>query len=126
MLINYHLMLRNLTLFYFIQFKRKISSNIILTINNNNVPRCMFVKYLGILTDSSLGWKFHIDSICKKIKKSIGILSKLRYFVSLKILVNLYYALIYPFLTYGLIVWGNTYSTTLQPLFILQKRLCGL
>ena len=86
----------------------------------------MFVKYLGILIDSNLSWKFHIDSICKKIKKSIGIFSKLRYFVPLKILVNLYYALIYPFLTYGLIVWGNTYSTTLQPLFILQKRLCGL
>ena len=23
---------------------------------------------------------------------------------------------------YGIIAWGNTYSTTLQPLFILQKR----
>ena len=82
----------------------------------------MFVKYLGILIDCNLGWKFHIDSICKKIKKSIGMLSKLRYFVPLKILVNLYYALIYPFLTYGLIVWGNTYSTTLQPLSIMQKK----
>ena len=28
----------------------------------------------------------------------------------------------YPFLTYGLIVWGNTYSTTLQPLSIMQKK----
>ena len=38
------------------------------------------------------------------------------------ILVKLYYALIYLFLTYGLISWGNTYSSTTQPLFILQKR----
>ena len=78
----------------------------------------MFVKYLG--------WKSHIDSICRKIKSSIGMLSKLRY-VPLKILVDLYYTLIYPFLTYDLIVWGNTYSTALQPLFILKKkRLCRL
>ena len=49
-------------------------------------------------------------------------LSKIRYFVPLKIFVNLYYALIYPFLTYGLIVWGNTYLTTLQPLFISDKK----
>ena len=35
---------------------------------------------------------------------------------------NLYYALIYPFLIYGIIAWGNTYLTTLQPLLILQKR----
>ena len=110
----------NFVLFHPIQ--RKISSNFTLTINNDNVPRCMFVKYLEILIDCNLGWKFHIDSICKKIKKSIGMLSKLRYFVPLKILVNLYYALIYPFLTYGLIVWVNTYSTTLQPLSIMQKK----
>ena len=34
----------------------------------------------------------------------------------------LYVVLFYPFLTYGLISWGNTYSSTNQPLFILQKR----
>jgi len=53
---------------------------------------------------------------------NIGILSKLRYYVNSDILVKLYYALIYPFLTYGLISWGNTYSSTTQPLFILRKR----
>ena len=42
--------------------------------------------------------------------------------MNLDILVNLYYVLVYPFLTYGLISWGNTYSSTIQPLFILQKR----
>ena len=38
------------------------------------------------------------------------------------ILVKLYYALIHPFLTHGLISWGNTYSSNTQPLSILQKR----
>ena len=57
-----------------------------------------------------------------KVKRNIDILSKLRYFVSLNTLRNLYYALIYSFLTYASIVWGCTYSSTLQSLFILQKR----
>ena len=35
-------------------------------------------------------------------------------------LINLYYSLVYPFLIYGLIVWGSTY--TLNPLYLLQKR----
>ena len=35
---------------------------------------------------------------------------------------KLYYALIYPFLTYGILIWGNTYETTLKPLFVLQKK----
>ena len=38
------------------------------------------------------------------------------------VLVQLYYSLIYPFLTYSLITWGTTYQTTLLPLITLQKR----
>jgi len=37
-------------------------------------------------------------------------------------MVNLCYDLIYPFLINGVIAWGNSYSTILGPLFILQKR----
>ena len=39
---------------------------------------------------------------------------------------KLYYALIYPFLTYGILIWGNAYETTLKPLFILQKKAVGI
>ena len=37
------------------------------------------------------------------------------------VLVQLYYSLIYPFLTYSLITWGTTYQTALLPLITLQK-----
>ena len=56
------------------------------------------------------------------IASSFSHLSKLRYFLSTKTLLNLYYALVEPFLNYCIIAWGNTYQTTLQPLFILQKK----
>ena len=36
---------------------------------------------------------------------------------------GLYYALIYPYLSYGNITWGNTYSTRLQPIRKLQKKI---
>ena len=49
-------------------------------------------------------------------------LGKIRYFVSPQVLVQLYYTLIYPFLTYSLITWGNTNPTSLQPLITLQKK----
>ena len=79
-------------------------------------------KISGVFIDSSLLWKSQIQYIFTKIKRSVGILSKIRYYVDINVLSNLYYALIYPFLIYRKIAWGNTYSTTLQPLFILQKR----
>ena len=90
--------------------------------NNKSLRQENCIKYLGMFIDSRLNWKFQIDYIAKTIKRNIGILSKLRYYVDTKILINLYYALIYPFLTYGMIVWGCTYQTNLQPLVVLQKK----
>ena len=80
------------------------------------------MKYLGVFIDSNLSWKIHVDHSPNKISKSIGILSKMRYYTNIDILVRLYYALIYPFLIYALTAWGNTYSTTLGPLVVLQKK----
>ena len=39
------------------------------------------IKYLGILIDSHLSWKPQIDFVVKKIRRSIGILSKLRHYI---------------------------------------------
>ena len=80
------------------------------------------IKYLGIFIDSHLNWKNHVNYIAKKIKRSIGILSKIRYFTNLDILYNLYYTLIYPFPIYGIIAWGSSYPTSQKPLHILQKK----
>ena len=38
----------------------------------------------------------------------------------------LYYSLIYPFLTYGIQVWGLTYPTYLKPVTTFQKRVVRL
>ena len=93
-----------------------------LKINDQQLNREFFIKYLGVMIDSNLNWKKHAESVVKKIRRSVGILSKIRYYVSTEILMNLYYALVYPFIMYGLIVWGNTYETTIKPVFVIQKR----
>ena len=36
-----------------------------------------FVEYLGILIDSELSWKHHIDFICHKISRSVEIIAKI-------------------------------------------------
>lgn len=102
--------------------QRKLPFHVTFSLNGINLNQEFSIKYLGIIIDSNLSWKSHVSHIAKKIKRNIGIFSKLHYYVNLDILVQLYYALMYPFLTYGLISWGNTYSSTAQPLFILQKK----
>ena len=49
-------------------------------------------------------------------------LSKIRNYVIPKVLTQLYYSLIYPYLTYGIVISGNTYKSTLYPIVTLQKR----
>ena len=74
------------------------------------------------MIDSNLSWKKQVECVVKKVRRGISILSKIRNYITKDILKSLYYTLIYPFLIYGLIAWGNTYNTTLQPIYILQKK----
>ena len=62
-----------------------------------------FVKYLGIMIDSDLSWKNHIDFISHKISKSIGIIAKLRHYIPRHLLLSIYHTLITPYLTYGIL-----------------------
>ena len=49
------------------------------------LKRVFCIRYLGILMDSNLNLKGQIEGIVKKIRRSIGILAKLRYYVGLHI-----------------------------------------
>ena len=81
-----------------------------------------YVKYLGLMIDSNLSWKYHIESICHKISKSIGIIAKVRHYVPRLVLLSVYNSLIVPYLTYGICGWGNCASTFQRKTVTLQKR----
>ena len=75
-------------------------------IDNALIKQVGSTKYLDLTFDSNLTWKSHINEFYLKLSKTVGVLSKVRHFVDNHILVMLYYSLIYPFLTYGVHVWG--------------------
>ena len=102
--------------------KKKVNHNLNISINDVALEQKQNTKYLGIIMDSNLNLKNHVHQISAKVSKCIGILSKLRYYLDRTILKQLYYAFLYPYLTYGLVVWGNTYHTNIYPIIILQKR----
>ena len=62
----------------------------------------------------------HIGELNNKIARAIGILYKIRPFVTTHIILNVYQAIIYPFLLY-ISVWGNACNTLLEPIHIMQK-----
>ena len=102
--------------------QKKILYDVRLKIDNKCIDRATEIKYLGIMLDSHLNWKSHVSFVSGKIKRSIGMICKARHYVHLEILINLYYCLIYPYLIYGIVAWGHTYQSTINPLFILQKK----
>lgn len=93
------------------------SSNELISIEHKE-----YVKYLGVLIDENLTWKCHIDNIASKISKAIGVISRMRHFVPSSTLHNIYQSLILPYLTYGIVIWGQATQANQNKILLLQKR----
>ena len=63
------------------------------------------VNFLGLIMDEHLNWKSHVDTISNKCSKTIGVLNKLNYFLTLTVKLILYNSLILPRLN-GIMTWG--------------------
>ena len=81
------------------------------------------VNFLGIMLDNQLKFNSHILTICNKISKSSGILNRLKSFVPTKIMIQLYYSMIYPYITYCNLIWGGACHNHLSTLITLQKKI---
>ena len=84
------------------------------------------IKYLGVLIDEHLTWKDQISFIRSRISRNTGIISKLRHFLSIKQLKQIYYNLIYPYISYGILAWGSTFKTYLNTLQTKQNHIVRL
>lgn len=93
-----------------------------LTVDGALVERVSSTKYLGVLIDDHLTWALHINNISCKLSKSIGILNRVKHFLNRETMLMLYYAFIFPYLTYCFLVWGKAAYVHLQKLTVLQKR----
>ena len=116
----------NFVLFHHFQKRANYSPNICIFDNENSRNVSLkskdYIKYLGVVIDKNLSWKFHIDAVATKISKIVGLIAKLRHFTPRRVLLNIYQALIQPYLTYGLASWGQSTKANLNKILILQKR----
>ena len=92
------------------------------TCGQKNVDEKESIKYLGVLIDGTLSWKHHILNISKIISRAIGIMYKLRRFLHLKVMRNVYYSLVYSHIIYWIEAWGSAFKTELENILVLQKR----
>ena len=108
----------NYVIFRPYQRKLNYSVNIEMIDNCTQIPTTLqcedHVKYLGVLLDSNLSWKFQINNVALKISRTVGVVARLRHFVPRTTLLNIYQSLILPYLTYGLAAWGQAAKIYLQ------------
>ena len=90
---------------------------------NNVLEQVDNTKFLGVYIDQHLTWKTHVNFIAAKISESVGLFYKAKYYLPSKsLLTALYFALIYPYLTYCNLIWASTYVSNLQRIYLVQKR----
>ena len=119
------------TNYMIIKSSRKVSGNMEVKLHSMDgschiLRKKDHIKYLGVMIDESLSWKYHISYICSRVSRNIGIISKLRHYLSIHQLKQIYYNLIYPYLSYAVIAWGSAYKTHLQKLQTKQNTVLRL
>ncbi len=70
-----------------------------------------------LIFDQHLTWKLHVEHVINQISPYVNVLSKIRYYLDKKTLMNFYYAYINSRITYCLPVWqgmGNELKSLIQ------------
>ena len=93
-----------------------------LTLNGNIMKQINEVKHLGLYIDENLTWKSHCDFLSKKISQKLGLFKRLRTFLPLHVISNLYFPLIQSLIDYGITLWGNCAKSYLSLIQKLQNR----
>ena len=96
-----------------------LSDNQSVTVDNFPIEQVSSTKYLGVHFDENLCWNTHIEVVCKKISSALGLINRIRNFVPLHNLFNIFNGLVKPQFDYCSNVWGccsNSLADKLQKL----------
>jgi len=93
----------------------------VLKLSETVIDRVLVASFVGLQIDETLMWKDQIQCINKCVRRKIGLLFKLRYYVPRYILMLLYKFFIQSHILYGIEVWGSSYKTHLNCIYLAQK-----
>ena len=99
-----------------------INYDLKLKIDGKRLYPSKYVKYLGILIDSHLNWCFHTDLLSTKLSRSIGMLSKIRHYVSKDTLRMIYFGIFSSQLVYASQIWAQTQNRHVNRIEKLQNN----
>ena len=66
------------------------------------------IKCVGLLIDERFDWPEHINACTNKLTSALNAIYTVNTFLPVSALKTICYTLVYPYLTYGNILWGST------------------
>ena len=72
--------------------------------------------------DCHLSWSSHSEAISVKIVCGVGILRHFKHFLPQKILLTLYYSLIYLYIAYGCFILSSNFFTNYKRVQVVQNK----
>ncbi len=94
-------------------------SHLHLNVENTAIDQVSDFNFLGLTINEHLNWKSHLDKLSNKISKTMGVLNKLKHFVSLNARVMIYNSLILSHINYCILAWDYKCERITK----LQKRI---
>ena len=88
-----------------------------------SIQRVTYTKYLSVVMDESLNWHEHVSYVCSFLIKFFGIFSKIKHFMNKNTARNIYFALIYARINYGIEVYGKCAASYMSKIQTLQNKL---
>jgi len=96
------------TKYMIFHFKQKSIENIQLNIKIQDIAieKVSDFCFLGLTINENLNWKSHLNKVSNKISRTLGVMNRLKHFLTTDTLRTIYNSLILPHLNYCILVWG--------------------
>jgi hypothetical protein len=101
--------------------RHQIYMNINIHYDDTQIHNTCNIKFLGLVTHSTLSWKEHISQRATKMSSAGYAIRDLSMIMSRENLLMIYYAYAHSIMSYEIIFWGNL--THSNQIFKIQKRI---
>ncbi len=88
------------------------------------IERVTHITFLGVQISCKLSWHIHIDSICKKARRIIGLIHRNFHLAPSMLRRALYISMVRPILEYSCITWHPLNKTLMRRLESVQRFAC--
>lgn len=111
------------TYIIFRPINKHVKYDIKISFDGNIIKREKHQKFLGVWFSEDLTWNVHVNHLVRQLAGTVGCLYRIGSLIPQWLKKNLYNALFYSRLCYGVLVWGTTTAKNYNKLIMLQKKI---